>query len=547
MEHYLSRLEETVKANWDKPALRNYKADSYTFKEVATSIARLHIFFKEIGINKGDKVALYAKNSARWGVSFFAINTYEAVAVPLLIDFLPDSAAGLADHSDSKVLLMDAEMWDKMNMSLLPQIKAVIAVGDFSILYSADDTVLTAKNNIDDNFKKAYPKGYTKDDVKYPTNNGKELAIINYTSGTTSAPKGVMVRYESISSNVKFAQRLLPCTYGEAQVSMLPMAHMYGLMFELIYPLVGGRTITYLGKAPTPALLLGAMKEVKPVIVVTVPMVMEKIFRNSVLPTLNKPAMKILTKIPGINQVIFKKIREKLLSAFGGQVRDLIMGGAPVNPEVEKWFKKFKLPYTVGYGMTEMAPLLAYESWDKFAPKSCGKVTDNMEVRIDSADPQNIVGEIQTRGINVMSGYFKNEEATKATFTEDGWMKTGDLGVIDNLGNIFIKGRAKNMLLSSNGQNIYPEEIEATLNNLTYIAETVVVQRDARLIGLAYLDADKIKKDGASASDVAQQMEENMKFANKNLPAYSRLAQIEIVKEPFAKTPKMSIKRFLYS
>ncbi len=546
MNHYLNKLEQTFKSNWGNSALNNYKAESYTFAEVASDIARLHIFFEGIGLVKGDKIALYAKNSARWGVSFFAVNTYETTVVPLLIDFLPENAAGLVDHSDSKVLFLDTEVWDKMDITKMPQIRAVVSVTDFSILYASSDEIMVVMNELETRFNEKYPNGVQKEDLNFPTDNDKDLAIINYTSGTTSAPKGVMVRYESISSNVDFAHRLLPCNPGDTQVSMLPMAHMYGLMFELIYPLTGGRSITYIGKAPTPAILLGAMKDVKPTLVITVPMVMEKIFKNAVLPTLNKPIMKVLTKIPGINQIIFKKIREKLLGAFGGNVKDLVMGGAPVNPTVESWFRKFKLPYTVGYGMTEMAPLLAYESWDKFAPKSCGKVVDRMEVRIDSKDPQNIVGEIQTRGINVMSGYFKNEEATAATFTEDGWMKTGDLGVIDAYGNIFIKGREKNMLLASNGQNVYPEEIEAILNNQTYVVESVVVQREARLVGLVFLDSEKVKADGLMGDAINSKMEEIMKLTNINLPLYSRLAQIEIMPEPFTKTPKMSIKRFMY-
>ena len=546
MKHYLTHFEETIKDRWNQASLTNYEADSYTYGEVATHMAKFHLFFEDIKLEKGDKIALYAKNTARWGISFFAINTFEAVVVPILIDFLPENAAGLVDHSDSKVLFTDTDAWEKMDIALMPQIQAVISVTDFTLLYAATDEIKAAMDNLHLTFQAKYPMGFTRDNVKYPTNNDKNLAIINYTSGTTSAPKGVMVRYESVSSNVDYALNKLPVEKGDTQVSMLPMAHMYGLMFELIYPFCGGSTITYLGKTPTPAVLLGAMADVKPTLVVTVPLVMEKIFKGKLLPVLNKPVMKVLTNIPGINTIIFKKIKTQLLTAFGGRARAIVMGGAALNPTVEKWFKKFKLPYTVGYGMTEMAPLLAYESWDEFAPKSCGRIVTNMEVRINSDDPQREVGEIQTKGVNVMSGYFKNEEATKAAFTEDGWMRTGDLGVIDAKGNIFIKGRSKNMLLSSNGQNIYPEEIEAMLNNQDYVVESVVVQRAHKLVGLVYLDAAKIKVDKLDGEDISDKMVDMKNLVNKDLPNYSKLAQIEVVEEPFAKTPKMSIKRFMY-
>ena len=379
--------------------------------------------------------------------------------------------------------------------------------------------------------------------MSYPKDNDKELAIINYTSGTTSAPKGVMLRYECLSANVEFGQKRLPSYPEDKIVSMLPMAHMYGMMFELIYPLCGGSSIYYLGKTPTPALLLGAMAEVKPYLVITVPLVMEKIFKSKVAPVVNKPVMKVITSIPGVNQLIFKKIRNTLLNAFGGNVREIVMGGAALNPDVEKWFRKFKLPFTVGYGMTEAAPLLAYEDWWEFAPKSCGKGVDSVEVRIDSEDPYNKVGEIQAKGISLMSGYYKNEEATKAAFTEDGWMRTGDLGVLDAKGNIFIKGRSKNMILSANGQNIYPEEIEAAVNNQPYVIESVVVDRGASLVALVYVDKDKVKEDGLELDAHMNLLKAEV---NKSMPAYSKISKVEVMDQPFEKTPKMSIKRFMY-
>ena len=431
MKHYFTRFEEAIKANWERPALGNFRGEVFTFGELATQIAKFHVFFDAIGLKKGDKVALCAKNSARWGVTFFAANTYEAVLVPILADFHPESVNSLVDHSESLVLLTDTDIWSKLDITKMPTIKAVISSSDFSLLYAADEKIQAANDNLDQLFAAKYPKGFSAADVSYPTDNDKDLAIINYTSGTTSAPKGVMLRYECVSANVEFGQDRLPSYPSDTIVSMLPMAHMYGMMFELIYPLCGGSSIYYLGKTPTPALLLGAMAEVKPYLVVTVPLVMEKIFKSKVAPVINKPVMKVITAIPGLNQIIFKKIRTTLLNAFGGNVREIVMGGAALNPDVEKWFKKFGIPFTVGYGMTEAAPLLAYECWREFAPKSCGKCVDSVEVRIDSDDPYNKVGEIQAKGYSIMSGYYKNEEATKAAFTEDGWMRTGDLGLLD--------------------------------------------------------------------------------------------------------------------
>ena len=543
MKHYFTRFEEAIKANWERPALGNFRGEVFTFGELATQIAKFHVFFDAIGLKKGDKIALCAKNSARWGVTFFAANTYEAVLVPILADFHPESVNSLVDHSESLVLLTDTDIWSKLDITKMPTIKAVISSSDFSLLYAADEKIQAANDNLDQLFAAKYPKGFSAADVSYPTDNDKDLAIINYTSGTTSAPKGVMLRYECVSANVAFGQKRLPSYPGDTIVSMLPMAHMYGMMFELIYPLCGGSSIYYLGKTPTPALLLGAMAEVKPYLVVTVPLVMEKIFKSKVAPVINKPVMKVITAIPGLNQIIFKKIRTTLLNAFGGNVREIVMGGAALNPDVEKWFKKFGLPFTVGYGMTEAAPLLAYECWREFAPKSCGKCVDSVEVRIDSDDPYNKVGEIQAKGYSIMSGYYKNEEATKAAFTEDGWMRTGDLGLLDAKGNIFIKGRSKNMILSANGQNIYPEEIEAVVNNQPYVVESVVIDRGARLVALVYMDAEKAKSEGV---DLEAYKAVIMAEVNKSMPVYSKVNLVEYMDQPFEKTPKMSIKRFMY-
>ena len=542
-KHYFTRLQESINANWDRPCLCNFRGEEFTYGEFATNIAKLHLLYEKVGLKKGDKVALCAKNSARWGVAFFSVNTYEAVIVPILADFHPESVNSLVDHSESLVLFTDTDIWKKLDIEKMPTVKAVVSTADFRLLYAADEKIQKANDELDTLFAEKYPNGFTAADVNYPTDNDKDLAIINYTSGTTSAPKGVMLRYECISENVAFGQKRLPSYQGDTIVSMLPMAHMYGMMFELIYPICGSASVYYLGKTPTPALLLGAMAQIKPYLVITVPLVMEKIFKSKVAPVINKPVMKVICKIPGLNQVIFKKIRTTLLNAFGGNVREIVMGGAALNPDVEKWFKRFKLPFTVGYGMTEAAPLLAYEDWWDFASKSCGKAVDSVEVRIDSEDPRTKVGEIQARGNSIMSGYYKNDEATAAAFTEDGWMRTGDLGIIDAAGNIFIRGRSKNMILSANGQNIYPEEIEAVINNQDYVIESVVVDRGASLVALVYVDGDKLTADGLNLDE---QMALMRTAVNAEMPAYSKISKVEVMDQPFEKTPKMSIKRFMY-
>ena len=542
-KHYFTRLQESINANWDRPCLCNFRGEEFTYGEFATNIAKLHLLYEKVGLKKGDKVALCAKNSARWGVAFFSVNTYEAVIVPILADFHPESVNSLVDHSESLVLFTDTDIWKKLDIEKMPTVKAVVSTADFRLLYAADEKIQKANDELDTLFAEKYPNGFTAADVNYPTDNDKDLAIINYTSGTTSAPKGVMLRYECISENVAFGQKRLPSYPGDTIVSMLPMAHMYGMMFELIYPICGSASVYYLGKTPTPALLLGAMAQIKPYLVITVPLVMEKIFKSKVAPVINKPVMKVICKIPGLNQVIFKKIRTTLLNAFGGNVREIVMGGAALNPDVEKWFKRFKLPFTVGYGMTEAAPLLAYEDWWDFASKSCGKAVDSVEVRIDSEDPRTKVGEIQARGNSIMSGYYKNDEATAAAFTEDGWMRTGDLGIIDAAGNIFIRGRSKNMILSANGQNIYPEEIEAVINNQDYVIESVVVDRGASLVALVYVDGDKLTADGLNLDE---QMALMRTAVNAEMPAYSKISKVEVMDQPFEKTPKMSIKRFMY-
>ena len=542
--HYLGKFEKVVKDYWNDKAICNYGGKEYSYAEVATIIEKMHMILEVSGVKKGDKVTLCARNTAEWAISFLAINTYEAVVVPLLADFLPDSINHLVDHSDSVALFSDEDIWTKLDITQMPKVKTVINIGDFSLFHS-DKKVEKAYQNLDKDFAAKFPKGFGPDDVHYPTNNAKDLAVINYTSGTTSAPKGVMLRYECFSATIDYGHRYLPNYHGENIVSMLPMGHIYGLTYEFLYPLCGGVCVYYLGKTPSPSLLLKAMKEVKPYIVITVPLVMEKVFKSGVAPALKK--LGLLTKLPILSGVIYKAAGKKLLEAFGGNVRYFIMGGAALNPKVETAFKKMQLPYTVGYGMTEAAPLLAFRCWWEYAPGSCGQAVDCAEVRIDSEDPRGIAGEILAKGTNICSGYYKYPEADSAVFTADGYLHTGDLGTIDKDGNIFIRGRSKTMFLSANGQNIYPEELEAVINSRPYVAESVVVDRGGKLVALVFLDQKAIDDAKLTPETVSDIPEDIRRSSNKKLPGYSQIAKVEIVTAPFEKTPKMSIKRFLYS
>jgi len=545
-EHYLSKLQKSMATWWDGLAVCDYHGQQYTFGELARKIERIHLAFEAVGIKKGDKITLCGKNSANWAVSFLSISTYEAVVVPLLADFLPEAVERLTDHSDSIALFTDPEMFEKLDVSKMPQLRYVISLADFTPLWGVDDVLTKAYATLDDRFNAKFPGGFDASKVNYPTDNDTELNVINYTSGSTGNPKGVMLRYECFSATIDFGQRYIPCSNADNIVSMLPMGHIYGLTYEFLYPLISGVTVYYLGKTPSPSLLLKAMQEVQPYIVITVPLVMEKVYKSSIKPVLGKWYMKVLTAIPGISGVIYKKVGEKLQSAFGGKVREFVMGGAALNPEVEHCFRKIKLPYTVGYGMTEAAPLLAYEHPVDYAPGSCGKAVDCADVRIDSEDPENIAGEIQAKGTNVCSGYYKYPEADSAVFTEDGYLHTGDLGTIDANGNIFIRGRSKSMILGPNGQNIYPEEVEAAVNQRQFVAESVVVDRAGKLVALVYLDADGIKKAGLDEEAISDIPEQVRRGANRHLPSYSQITKVEVVLQPFEKTPKMSIKRFLY-
>ena len=538
MKHYLKKLEETIIKQWDQKALCDYGGDNFSYSHIAECIEQFRLFFTAAGINRGDKIAICAKNSARWAMTFWGINVNGVVVVPLLADFHPSNVNSLVVHSDSVLLFTDDDIWAKLNPEEMVTLKAAINVKDGKLLWYRDKAVADAWIARETVYEERYPGGMKPEQVDYNVDNGNDLAIINYTSGTTGNPKGVMLTYDAMSDTDDFANTHFPNKPGETVVSMLPLAHMYGLAIEFIHPNVDGVTVYFLGKTPSPSTLLKAMTEVKPYMVVTVPLVMEKIYSNSIKPALEK--RKWMLAIPGLSGMVYNAARKTILKVFGGQVRCFIMGGAALNPEAERCFRKMRLPYTVGYGMTEACPLLGWEWWTEFVPGSCGKPVH--ELRIDSYEPSHVAGEIQARGRNLTTGYYKNPEATQAAFTADGWFRTGDLGVMDKDGNIFIRGRIKSMILNSSGQNIYPEEVEAVLANNHYVDESVVVDREGKIVALVYSEQLENMNDEERAEIVNTIRVE----ANKSLPAYSKIAKVELVDSPFEKTPKMSIKRYLY-
>ncbi|HOF93237.1 MAG TPA: AMP-binding protein [Bacteroidales bacterium] len=545
-KHFFSFLEDTIKNHWDAPAITDYETDfTMTYGELAEHIAQLHLLFKEMGLQKGEKIAICGRNSVNWAMSFLAANTYEAVVVSILPDFHVDSIHALVNHSEASLLFVGPSVWENLEAEKMPQLKSIVSLRNFELIQTKSAAVKQTFAIKDQLFGRHYPNGLQMQDISYPKNNFDDLAVINYTSGTTSAPKGVMLTHRSISSNVEFGQARIPNQVGWNIVSMLPLAHMFGLTFEFLYQLAGGCHVYFLNKTPSPQVLMKAFADTNPYMILTVPLVIEKIFKKTVFPVIHKPVMKVLWYTPGINLVLRNAVRKKLMTAFGGKLRYLIIGGAALNFEVENCLKQIRFPYTVGYGMTECGPLLGYEDWRHFAKASCGKPVHRIELRIDSANPYKEAGEIQVKGDNVMLGYYKNDEATEAAFTQDGWMRTGDLGLLDKRGNIYIKGRSKSMILGSSGQNIYPEEIEDKLNNLPLVVESVVVERDEKLVALVYPDFDAAGGESKEEA-INEVMEQNRLSLNKLLPAFARIMKIELVKKEFEKTPKRSIKRFLY-
>jgi len=529
--------------NWEKIAFSDFEGKDFTYKDIATIIKSLHLFYQLTGIQKGDKIVVLGRNSAHWGAVFLSAISAGLVVVPILPDFDEENTNHIINHSEAKVVLGAKSLLDKIKPDKAPNLQVVVVLEDFSF-YSASDENMKYKLN--DGFQYYQENELTQTAFQFEERKPEDLCVISYTSGTSGTTKGVMIPERSLVSNIVFGQENMPLKSGDKIVSFLPMAHVYGLVFEFLFPVTLGCHITFLSKMPSPTILTKVFADVRPHLILSIPLVIEKIYKKRLLPTLQKPLIKILLKIPGISGILLKKIRGKLIDTFGGRFFEIVVGAAPLSADVEKFFKKIKFPFTIGYGMTECGPLISYEAWDKIMTSSAGKIVDRMEVRIDSEDPYNVVGEIQVKGENVMLGYFKNEEATKATFTDDGWLKTGDLGVIDKNNFIYIRGRSKNMILGPSGQNIYPEEIEAKLNNESYVAECVVTEREGKIIGLVYPDLEAMKTDKINKSDLPEIMEANRKKVNSEIPKYEQIARIELVEEEFEKTPKKNIRRFKY-
>lgn len=546
-QSFISFIEQSIKDNWDLDALTDYNGATLQYKDVARKIEKIHIIFEQSGIKEGDKIAICGRNSSHWGVTFLATLTYGAIAVPILHEFKPDNVHNIVNHSESRLLFVGDMVWEGLNENAMPNIEGVVLMNDYSVLVSRSDKLDFARNHLNELFGKKFPKNFRREHVEYKKDEPETLAVINYTSGTTSYSKGVMIPYRALWSNTQFAFDVLQLKPGNKLVSMLPMAHMYGLSFEFIYEFCVGCHIYFLTRMPSPKIIFQAFSEIKPNLVVAVPLIIEKIIKKNILPKLQTPTMKILLKVPIINDKIKAAVREQMIHAFGGEFYEVIVGGAAFNQEIEQFLRSIEFPYTVGYGMTECAPIICYEDWKDFKPGSCGKAVKRMEVKVLSPDPQNIVGEIVCKGPNVMLGYYKNPEATAEVIDKDGWMHTGDLGVIDEEGNVTIKGRSKNMLLGSSGQNIYPEEIEDKLNNMPYVAESIVIQQhDGRLAALIYPDFDDAYAHGMKDEDIESAMETNRVALNSELPSYSQISRVRIYPEEFEKTPKKSIKRFLY-
>ncbi|MDQ1297011.1 MAG: long-chain acyl-CoA synthetase [Bacteroidota bacterium] len=545
-ERLVGYIEQSIKQNWEIEALSNYKEKGYSYKEIAVKILKLHIYYKEAGIKEGDKIALVGRNSANWCIVYLSAVTYGAVIVPILPDFKPDDLLNLIKHSDSQILFVDDKIYETLDVSKIPEITSVVSLEDLSMITAGSAMIKEVYSALEDKYLNAYPS-LKQEDIKFSEISNEKLAVISYTGGTTGFSKGVMISHNSLAANIRFAQNNMPLMSGDPVVSFLPLAHTYGCAFEFLFPFTFGCHITILTKTPSPQILIQAFKEIRPRLILSVPLVIEKIFKKQLLPVISKPHMKILLAIPGINSLLHKKIREKLVETFGGRFKEVVIGGAAFNAEAERFFKKIGFRFTVGYGMTECGPLISYASWDTTRPGASGRAVDTLEVTIDSPDPQKQMGEIILRGENVMNGYYKNEKATREMIDEKGWMHTGDLGLIDKDGNIFIKGRSKTMLLGPSGKNIFPEEIEAIINNMDYIAESLVISEDNKLIGLIYPDFEMVKRDNISEEKLLTILDETRKAVNERVPDFMAVSKYRIHPEEFAKTPKRSIKRFLYT
>lgn len=548
-ENFIKIYEKSFQENWDLPALTDYvDQKTLTFADVAKEIARFHILFRECQIRRGDKIALIGRDCANWCVVYMAAVTYGAIIVPILPDFNPNDVHHIINHSESVFLFVSDRIWDTLEEEKISEIRGVFSLTDFRCLHQRDgENIQKLLKELDNRFTEEYPNGFTRENIRYADLDNDKVVLLNYTSGTTGFSKGVMLTGNNLAGNVTYARTLDVLFRGERELCFLPLAHAYSCAFNFLVPMAFGAHVFLLGKLPSPKILLKAFEEVKPNLILTVPLILEKIYKKMIAPQLNKRTMKLVMSVPLLNDRIYAQINKKLTNALGGRFREVIVGGAAMNQEVADFLYKIKFPYTIGYGMTECGPLISYDNHKEYVPTSCGQILKGiMEVRIDSEDPYNKVGEIQVRGENVMKGYYKNEEATRNVFTDDGWLKTGDLGTIDVNKRIYIRGRSKTMVLSSNGQNIYPEEIEAKLNNLPFVLESLVVEREGKLVGLVYPDYDTVDSTGIRHEDLPAIMEQNRKDLNKLLAPYEAVTSIILYPTEFEKTPKRSIKRYLY-
>ena len=539
-------IEKSIKEHWDKDALSNYQGITLKYKDVAQRIKFLHIAFEKCGLKKGEKVALCSRNQANWGVCFLATMTYGAVPVPLLHEFKAESIHYLVNHSEAKVLFVDEVIWEGLSEQEMPELEVIVQMNTLKFIYAKSPEFQAVRDNITDIFNAMYPGGFTRDDVSYYEDSADELALINYTSGTSGFSKGVMIPYRALYSNIEFAIRdAEPQLDSNSKVvAMLPSAHMYGMMFEFLFEMTIGMHVHFLTRIPSPKIIMQAFADIHPDVIIAVPLIIEKVYKSKLKPILDRN--RLFFNLPFIDKVLERKVRNELVHSFGGNFEEIILGGAAFNPEVENFFHKIGFPYTVGYGMTECAPIITYAHWNKAKPYSCGRPALNMEIRIDSPDPENVPGEVQVKGPNVFLGYYKNEEATKASFTDDGWFRTGDMGVIDKDGYLFLRGRSKCMILSANGQNIYPEELEAVINNVTYVVESLVIEDKGGLTALIYPDYHQGELDGLDAGALEKRLTDSLPEINRVLPAYAQIRRIEFMPEDFERTPKRSIKRYLY-
>lgn len=540
-------IQTSLRKNWNRESFTDYRGATLLYRDVALMIAKLHILFDETGIRKGDRIAICGKNSSNWATACLAALSYGAVVVPILHEFKADNIHHIINHCEARLFFVGDQVWENLNEASMPGVEGIIVLDGFNVAISRNEKLTQARERLNELFGRRYPKDFTANDVNYARTEFEDLAMINYTSGSTGFSKGVMLPYRSLISNHLFAGKAIySMKAGDSVISMLPMAHMYGFSFEFFHEFLEGVHVYFLTRLPSPKIIFQALGEVRPALIVSVPLVIEKIIKKNILPKLETPSMKLMLKVPILNDQIKKKVRDEMVEAFGGRFFEAIIGGAAFNHEVEQFLASIHFPYTVGYGATECGPIIAYDGHDTFVPGSCGKAAPNMEVKILSSDPEHVPGEIICRGPNVMLGYYKNEKLTEETIDKDGWMYTGDLGIMDKDGNIFIKGRSKSLILGPSGQNIYPEEIEESLNNMNLVNESVVISENEKLVALVYPDFDEAMRQDMTEEQIAAVMEQNRTELNATLPAYEQISQIRIYHEEFEKTPKKSIKRFLY-